>query len=73
MPTYSEYTVRLAALKLFARINRAITNLKDRQGKGVVISINFACLSYLCRSAWLEEYTWGKKGNKKLLFVINIV
>lgn len=35
-----------AALKVFARITRAIT-------KSVFISINFACLSYLCRSAWL--------------------
>lgn len=41
MLTHSEYTARLAALKLFARINRAITNLWDRQS--VAISIDFAC------------------------------
>lgn len=65
MLTCGENAVRLAALKLFARINRAITNLRHRRGKGVVISIDFACLSYLCRSTWLEEYMWGKKGIKK--------
>jgi len=52
--------VSLAALELFARVTKAIMNLKEKQGEGAAVSITFACLSYLCRSAWLEESMWAK-------------
>lgn len=55
------------------RITRAITNLKDKQEKVGVISVNYACLSYLCRSAWRKGQMWETCKLKKQLFVINSV